>query len=43
MDQAQAWKVARGAGLAEDEAEAALCANPQAIVARALRPLMRTI
>jgi len=43
MDQARAWKVARGAGLAEDEAEAALCANPQAIVARALRPLMRTI
>jgi histidinol phosphatase-like PHP family hydrolase len=43
MDQAHAWQVARGAGLAEDKAEAALCANPQALVAQALRPLRRTI
>jgi len=43
MDQARAWKVARGAGLGEDEAEAALGANPQAIVARVLRPVRRSI
>ena len=43
MDQARAWKVAHGAGLTEDEAEAALKANPQAVVARALRPLSRTV
>ncbi len=43
MDQARAWKVARGAGLSEDEAEAALVANPQAVVARALRPPRRAI
>ena len=43
MDQACAWGVARGAGLTEDEAEAALKANPQAVVARALRPLRRTV
>lgn len=43
MDQARAWQVARGAGLAEDQAEAVLCANPQALVAQALRPLRRTI
>ena len=43
MDQARAWQVARGAGLTEAEAEAALGANPQAVVTRALRPLKRTI
>ena len=43
MDQARAWKVARGAGLADEEVEAALGANPQAVVARALRPLRRTV
>ena len=43
IDQARAWKVARGAGLPEQEAEAALVVNPQAIVARALRPPRRAI
>jgi len=43
MDQARAWKVARGAGMSEDEAEAALGANPQALAARALCPPRRTI
>ncbi|MBN1139767.1 MAG: histidinol phosphate phosphatase domain-containing protein [Anaerolineae bacterium] len=43
MDQARAWQVARGAGLSEEEVEAALGINPQAVVARALRPLRRTI
>jgi histidinol phosphatase-like PHP family hydrolase len=43
MDQARARQVARGAGLTEAEAEAALCANAQAVVAEALRPLKRTV
>jgi putative hydrolase len=43
MDQARAWNVALGAGLTEAEAEAALGANAQAVVARALRRLRRTI
>jgi histidinol phosphatase-like PHP family hydrolase len=43
MDQAGAWKVACGAGLAENEAEAALSANAQAVIGRALRPIRRTI
>lgn len=37
LDQARAWKVALGAGLTREEAEAALITNPQAVVARALR------
>ena len=43
MDQARSRQVARGAGLTEAEAEAALCANAQAVVAQALRPLKRTV
>ena len=37
LDQARAWKVALGAGLSQEEAEAALVAHPQAALARASR------
>jgi histidinol phosphatase-like PHP family hydrolase len=43
LDQARAWRIALGAGLTQDEAEAALIANPQALVSQALRPIHRTV
>jgi histidinol phosphatase-like PHP family hydrolase len=43
LDQAGARRIARGAGLSEDETHAALVTNAWALVSRALRPVLQHV